>query len=49
MDDLVRMDEQESFLDLDGELFPAVVNDRCGSCDFRASCPAQPGGRQVIE
>jgi superfamily I DNA/RNA helicase/RecB family exonuclease len=30
------------------EDFPATPNDRCGSCDFRVACPAQPAGRQVV-
>jgi RecB family exonuclease len=30
------------------EEFPARPNERCGGCDFRGACPAQPAGRQVV-
>jgi superfamily I DNA/RNA helicase/RecB family exonuclease len=30
------------------EDFPARPNERCGGCDFRGACPAQPAGRTVV-
>jgi hypothetical protein len=30
------------------EEFPARVNDGCGMCAFRAVCPAQDAGGQVV-